>query len=114
MRLQLDILSYRLAETIIPISRFELARSVYRRYAKAIEGIGEVAASYRQERNPDSANADYNQLLARDSENAIRWKGEIKKYSEAIGIYTALLGEIPTTQNNGVGNLPPRTGTLAN
>ena len=95
-----DALFGRLAAWYKSKQKFDLARSVYRRYAKQIEGIAEIAASYRQERNPDSAIATYNQLLARDAENAMRWKGEIaatyrdiKKYPDAIGIYTELLSE---------------------
>jgi tetratricopeptide (TPR) repeat protein len=80
--------------------KYEQARSVYRRYENKIEGLSEVALSYRQERKFDLAISTYNQLLGQDRGNSLRWKSqiaaayrEIPKYPEAIGMYTELLSE---------------------
>lgn len=79
---------------------FDDARTTYRRFEDKVEGLNQVAYSYREERNYDSAISVYQQLIGLDAENTVRWKGElaatyraIPKYEEAIGIYTQLSTE---------------------
>jgi len=78
--------------------KYEDARTVYRRYANAAEGLGQVAYSYREQSQWDSAVPIYNQLVGQDAENAPRWKSEMaatyraaKKWKEATGVYEDLI-----------------------
>jgi len=80
--------------------KYDQARAVYARYENKIEGVNEVATSYRNQRNFDGAISTYNQLLARAPAEAVRWKSllaatyrEIPKYPETIAMYTELLGQ---------------------
>ncbi|MFT7641624.1 MAG: tetratricopeptide (TPR) repeat protein, partial [Pirellulaceae bacterium] len=95
-----DELLGRLATWYKANQKYEQARGVYGRYENKIEGLNEVALSYRQEKKFDSAISTYNQLLGRAPDQAIRWKSllaatyrEIHKYPDAIGMYTELLSE---------------------
>ncbi len=95
-----DPLLGRLATWYRGKQKFDEARAVYRRFKDKIEGLNQVADSFRQQANYTAAIETYRSLLAQDSGNAIRWKSEIAatyrsipKYPEAIGIYTELLRE---------------------
>lgn len=77
---------------------FEQARATYRRFQDQVEGLNQVAASYRQEKNYATAVRTYEQLAGKDSENQARWRAEAAmthreaaKYPEAIAIYEELL-----------------------
>jgi tetratricopeptide (TPR) repeat protein len=76
------------------------ARQVYRRFQDKINGLNQVAYSYRQESKIDPAVAAYRQLMGLDQDNPLRWKAEIgatyrsfRKYEEAIATYEQLVTE---------------------
>ena len=78
--------------------KYDLARATYRRYKNRIEGLNQVANSYRELRDIENAVATYKQLVGLDPDNQIRWKSEIAatyraadKYAEAIAVYEELV-----------------------
>ena len=80
--------------------KYEEARATYRRYANALEGLGQVAYSHREQNGaqPDPAVLVYRELLGRNPEGQVRWKSEIgatyraaRKFKEAIDQYSELL-----------------------
>ncbi|MCA9175302.1 MAG: tetratricopeptide repeat protein [Planctomycetales bacterium] len=93
-----DEILRRLAQWHKSQDEFDKARAVYRRFADKLAGLAEVAYSYRQQSNIESAVSTYNQLVAEDSENAIQWQAEIaasyrggRQYQQAIEQYESLL-----------------------
>ncbi len=79
-------------------NKYDEARTVYRRFKNPIEGLNQVAYSYRQQSKPQSAVPIYRDLAGRDSENQIRWKSEearcqrdARKFAEAIAVYRELM-----------------------
>lgn len=95
-----DEILRRLADWHKSQDQYDLARSTYRRFADKIEGLSQIAYSYRQQGNVDPAVNAYQQLIAQDNENTIQWKSEIaatyrgaKMYQQAIDLYEALATE---------------------
>lgn len=95
-----DEILRRLAEWYKSKNKYDEARAVYRRYSDKVAGLSQVAYSYRQQKNVDSAVSAYNQLVTQDTEHAIKWRGEIaatyrgaEKYQEAINEYEGLMAE---------------------
>ena len=80
------------------LGKFEDARTIYRRFENKIEGLNQVASSYRQQRQIEPALAIYRQLAGQDAEHLVQWKSqegatyrEVAKYDEAITIYSELI-----------------------
>ncbi len=76
---------------------YDLARTTYRRYVNQVEGLNQVAYSFREQSQIDSAVAVYQQLVGADAEHKVRWKAEIaatysaaQKFAEAIAVYEEL------------------------
>jgi len=88
----------RLAAWQKSVARHDDARRTYRRFDDKIEGLSQVATSYRDQRNYDHAVVVYRELVGRDPENQVRWNAEIastyyraRKYDQAIAVYKELL-----------------------
>jgi len=82
--------------------RYEDARRTYRRFRDRIEGLNQVAISYREEHKHEPAVTTYRELLGRDPENKVRWTSEIastyhqaQKYKEAATTYQELINLDP-------------------
>ena len=78
--------------------RYEDARRTYRRFQDKVEGLNQVAGSYREEGSCEPAVAAYRELIGQDTENRVRWTSAIastyhhfRKYPEAIAVYKELL-----------------------
>lgn len=78
--------------------RYEDARRIYRRFQDKVEGLNQVAISYRDERNHEPAVTTYRELVGRDPENKARWTTQIastyheaEKYKEAAETYQELI-----------------------
>ncbi len=90
----------RLASWYKSKQQFDQARSVYRRFNEKPQGLHQVAYSFREQQNWDAAVETYQQLIAEDQENAVRWKPELastfrsaNKWNEAVGVYEQLIKE---------------------
>jgi tetratricopeptide (TPR) repeat protein len=78
-------------------TNFDKARETYRRYSNSHEGLGQVAYSFREQQNYQSAVEVYQQLIVADADGKIRWKSELaatlralSKWPEAIAVYEEL------------------------
>jgi tetratricopeptide (TPR) repeat protein len=79
-------------------SSYDEARQVYRRFADGINGLAQVASSYREQNEVESAIAVYRQLQGQDREQLVKWKGEeaatyrqFRDFPAAIGLYRELI-----------------------
>lgn len=95
-----DEILRRLAEWHKSKGQYDEARAAYRRYSDKNAGLNQVAYSYRQQNNVDSAVATYNQLMGQDGDNKVQWQAEIaatyrgaRKYQEAINAYDGLMAQ---------------------
>jgi len=77
---------------------YDEARQVYRRFTDKFAGLSQVAYSYRQQKNVESAVAVYKQLQGEDPDNVVKWTSEVAatyrqagKFPEAIVIYRELI-----------------------
>ncbi|HAY81444.1 MAG TPA: hypothetical protein DCY79_16695 [Planctomycetaceae bacterium] len=93
-----DVTLGRLAAWQKSQTEFEQARATYRKFKDQLEGLNQVANSYRQEKNYAAAVRTYGQLAGQDAENAARWQAEAamthreaKAYPQAIAIYEGLM-----------------------
>ncbi len=80
--------------------KFDDARGIYRKFDNQIEGLSQIAISYREEKDLNSAISTYGKLTSVDTENPVRWKAEsattyrqFNKHEEAIAVYQELLKE---------------------
>jgi tetratricopeptide (TPR) repeat protein len=94
-----DDLLGRLAGFYKSRTKWDEARATYRRYASAIEGLHQVAASYREQGNWQSAIETYNQAIGQASEADARQRlqaelartyRDAKKVPEAVAVYEEL------------------------
>jgi tetratricopeptide (TPR) repeat protein len=90
----------RLAEWYKSQKNYDQARQVYRRFQDKINGLNQVAYSYRQQSKLDLAVTAYRQLIGLDQDKPLRWKAEIGatyrsfgKYEQAITTYEQLVVE---------------------
>ena len=79
------------------MSKREDARATYRKYKNRINGLSQVAYSYREERKPKPAVTIYRQLAGLDPKQQVKWVAEVAgtfydnaKYKEAIDTYQEL------------------------
>jgi tetratricopeptide (TPR) repeat protein len=85
------------------VRRFDAARQTYRRFQDRVEGLNQVAISFRDAQNYDQAVATFRELVDRDADNQVRWNAEIastyyyyaRKYDQAITVYKELLALDP-------------------
>ncbi len=87
----------RLANWYRSRNRWDEAREVYRRMANKIEGLSQIASSYRHEQQRDKAVATYQELVTLDADRALHWKAEIaqtyregRQWAEALKMYDEL------------------------
>lgn len=96
----------RLAQFFKSRAKYDEARTTYRRYQDRLEGLGQVAGSYREQGQSDAAVNAYRQLIAQDAARSVRWKAELastyrnaRKFPEAVGVYAELIAEDTANQN---------------
>ena len=96
----------RLAQFYKSRQKFEDARATFRRYQNAIDGLGQVAYSYREQANNDAAIQTYQQLLTQDAQNTAKWKAEMavtyraaRKFPEAVATYAELIAQDSANAN---------------
>lgn len=92
----------RLAEFHKTQNAYDQARAQFAKFENKVEGNNQIAYSYRQQSNFDSAVVAYRRNLALDDENQIKWNGLIgdtlrdgKKFPEALAVYTGLIQDDP-------------------
>jgi tetratricopeptide (TPR) repeat protein len=80
------------------LNKYDDARRTYRRFRDKSEGLNQVAKSYREENNGESAIAIYRELVGRDPDNKVRWTSEIgatyhsaRQFDKAVDAYRELL-----------------------
>ena len=78
-------------------NRYEDARRTYGQYKNKVEGLNQIAYSYRQQNKYEPAVLAYRRALVIDADGIIRWNSQIastyrdaKKYKEAIAVYEEL------------------------
>jgi len=88
----------RFAGWYIGRGEYDNSRKTYARFADKIESKRLIATSYRTERKFDLAVSGFQQLVASDPKDIVRWLSEIAsthytagKYNDAIGVYQQLL-----------------------
>lgn len=81
-------------------TKYDLARDTFRRYSDRFEGLGQVAYSFREQQNWESAIQTYQQVIGQDTEHPLKWKPELaatyrgaQKWPEAIAVYEDLYKE---------------------
>lgn len=96
----------RLAQFLKWRTKYEEARATYRRYQDRMEGLGQVAYSFREQGQYDPAVEVYKQLIAQDAMKAARWKAELamthrsaRKFKEAALVYEELIAEDTANAN---------------
>ena len=82
------------------IGRFDDARNTYRRFADKTDGLNRVARAHLRQRQYRQAADVYRELIGRDPDNKIQWKGallgvsmEAGKYDDAITLANELIEE---------------------
>jgi len=95
-----DTLLEKVADWHVSKKEYDKARQQYRKFADKANGLAQMATSFRQERNMESAILVYQQLVSLDTDNAVKWKSEsaityreFQKYEQAILVYQELLQE---------------------
>lgn len=90
----------RLAQWYKSQDDWEKARSTYRRYKSAVDGLLNVAYSYREQQNNEQAIVTYGQAIAADPSQSKRVKPElaityrhVQKWAEAVATYEQLITE---------------------
>ncbi|MBW3540538.1 MAG: tetratricopeptide repeat protein, partial [Planctomycetes bacterium] len=80
------------------IAKWDEARQIYGRFQDKIEGANQIAYSFHQQGQYDQAVAAYQQVLALDPQNPVKWKPSIAwnyrhahKWPQAIAVYEELI-----------------------
>ncbi|WP_197442977.1 tetratricopeptide repeat protein [Lignipirellula cremea] len=89
-----------LANWYISRKRYDEARATFRRFQDKAEGLYLAAGAYRTENQLDLAAQTYNQAIAADPDQALRFKAAIaaswrgaKEYEKAIAVYEELIAD---------------------